>query len=114
MTLQYARDVEMHDVEIAWEEPHAATWQSGLVVDDVEDLLLDGARFDAAPGSTQSAMRLNNSNSVTIRHSRIGSVHVTGSNSKDIRLVETALGDGQKRLLDREKPIMEKLRRVGL
>jgi N-acetylneuraminate synthase len=33
---------------------------------------------------------------------------------RDIRLVETALGDGQKRLLDREKPIMEKLRRVGL
>ena len=33
---------------------------------------------------------------------------------RDIRLVETAFGDGQKRLLDREKPIMEKLRRVGL
>jgi N-acetylneuraminate synthase len=33
---------------------------------------------------------------------------------RDIRLVETALGDGHKRLLDREKPIMEKLRRVGL
>ena len=33
---------------------------------------------------------------------------------RDIRLVEIALGDGQKRLLDREKPIMEKLRRVGL
>jgi N-acetylneuraminate synthase len=33
---------------------------------------------------------------------------------RDIRLVETALGDGQKRLLERERPIMEKLRRVGL
>jgi N-acetylneuraminate synthase len=33
---------------------------------------------------------------------------------RDIRLVEIAMGDGQKRLLDREKPIMEKLRRVGL
>jgi N-acetylneuraminate synthase len=33
---------------------------------------------------------------------------------RDIRLVETAMGDGQKRLLEREKPIMEKLRRVGL
>jgi len=33
---------------------------------------------------------------------------------RDIRLVETAFGDGQKRLLDREVPIMEKLRRVGL
>ena len=33
---------------------------------------------------------------------------------RDIRLVETALGDGQKRLLDAEVPIMKKLRRVGL
>jgi N-acetylneuraminate synthase len=33
---------------------------------------------------------------------------------RDIRLVETAFGDGKKRLLDREIPIMEKLRRVGL
>jgi N-acetylneuraminate synthase len=33
---------------------------------------------------------------------------------RDIRLVEKSFGDGQKRLLDREVPIMEKLRRVGL
>ena len=33
---------------------------------------------------------------------------------RDIRLVETAFGDGQKRLLDAEVPIMQKLRRVGL
>jgi len=33
---------------------------------------------------------------------------------RDIRLVETSLGDGEKRLFEREKPIMEKLRRVGL
>ncbi len=31
---------------------------------------------------------------------------------RDIRLVETAMGDGVKRVLDREKPIIEKLRRV--
>ena len=33
---------------------------------------------------------------------------------RDIRLVEAALGDGHKRLLETEVPIMEKLRRVGL
>jgi N-acetylneuraminate synthase len=33
---------------------------------------------------------------------------------RDIRLVETSFGNGEKRLLEREKPIMEKLRRVGL
>ena len=33
---------------------------------------------------------------------------------RDIRLVETSMGDGVKRILDREVPIMQKLRRVGL
>lgn len=33
---------------------------------------------------------------------------------RDIRLVETSFGDGEKRLLDAEVPIMQKLRRVGL
>lgn len=32
---------------------------------------------------------------------------------RDIRLIETSLGDGKKRVFDREIPIMEKLRRVG-
>jgi N-acetylneuraminate synthase len=32
---------------------------------------------------------------------------------RDIRLVEIALGDGVKRVLEREVPIMEKLRRIG-
>jgi N-acetylneuraminate synthase len=32
---------------------------------------------------------------------------------RDIRLVETSMGDGVKRVLDREVPIMQKLRRVG-
>lgn len=32
---------------------------------------------------------------------------------RDIRLVETSLGDGVKRILPREKPVLQKLRRVG-
>ena len=32
---------------------------------------------------------------------------------RDIRLVETAMGDGAKRVFEREKPIIAKLRRVG-
>jgi hypothetical protein len=89
MTLQYARDVAMNDVEIAWEEPHAVTWQTGLRVDRVEDLLLDGMKIDAAPGSDQPVVRLNDADGVWIRQSRIGHVHVTGSKSRNVRLVET-------------------------
>jgi N-acetylneuraminate synthase len=32
---------------------------------------------------------------------------------RDIRLVEQAMGDGVKRVLERELPVMQKLRRVG-
>ena len=89
MTLKYARDVAMKDVEIQWEEPHAATWHSGLVADQVEDLLLDGTRIDAAPGSNQPVLRLNDADGVLVRQSRVASVHVTGSKSRAVRLVET-------------------------
>lgn len=34
--------------------------------------------------------------------------------ARDIRLVETALGDGVKRVVEREQVVMKKLRRVGL
>jgi N-acetylneuraminate synthase len=33
---------------------------------------------------------------------------------RDIRLAEMAMGDGVKRVMEREIPIMKKLRRVGL
>jgi N-acetylneuraminate synthase len=32
---------------------------------------------------------------------------------RDIRLAETALGDGVKRVLDRELPVIQKLRRIN-
>jgi N-acetylneuraminate synthase len=32
---------------------------------------------------------------------------------RDIRLVESAMGDGVKRVYPREVPVMDKLRRVG-
>jgi N-acetylneuraminate synthase len=32
---------------------------------------------------------------------------------RDIRLLETAMGDGIKRVIEREKPIIKKLRRKG-
>ncbi len=89
MTLRYARDVAMNDVEVAWEEPHADTWKSGFVAEDVEDLRLDGARFDAVPGSSEPVLRLNNASGVKIRRSDIASLHVAGSKSKDIQLFET-------------------------
>ena len=56
MTLQYARDVEMKGVELRWEEPHASTWKSGLLVDHLKGLELDDVRIDPAPGSDQPVL----------------------------------------------------------
>jgi hypothetical protein len=97
MTLQYARDVAMNDVEIVWEKPYAATWQTGLMVDQVQDLLLDGTRIDAAPGSHRPVLQLSDVDGVLVRQSRIGSVHVMGMKSRGVRLVgtEAELTEGQ-------------------
>jgi polygalacturonase len=89
MTMKYARHIAMNDVEIAWEEPYGGTWKSGLVVDQVEDLSLDGTRIEAAPGSDQPVLRLNDADGVVIKQSSIASVHLTGSKSRDVRLLET-------------------------
>jgi hypothetical protein len=89
MTLKYARNVQMNDVDIAWEEPHAATWQSGLAADQVQNLLLEDMRIDAAPGSDQPVLPLNDADGVVIRQSQIASVNVTGASSRAVRLVET-------------------------
>jgi polygalacturonase len=89
MALKYARNVEMKDVDIAWEEPHAATWQSGLTADQVQDLLLEDMRIDAAPGSAQPVLRLNDADGVVIRQSQIASLDVAGRRSRAVRLVDT-------------------------
>ena len=89
MTLKYARDVSMKDVEVHWEDPHSATWESGLAADQVKDLLLSEVTFDAAPGSTKPVMVLNNVDGAIIRQSNIASIQVTGEKSQKIRLFET-------------------------
>jgi hypothetical protein len=89
MTLKYARDVALKGVEIHWDEPHAATWQSGLVADQVSDLVLADVTIDPAPVSAGPVVRLNDADGVTIRQSQIASVEVTGSKTKAVRLSET-------------------------
>ena len=89
MTLKYARDVALKDVEVRWDEPHAQTWRSGLVAEQVQDLRLEDARIDAAPGSSEPVVRLTDAEDVTVRESRIASVHVSGAKSKGVRLLGT-------------------------
>jgi polygalacturonase len=88
ITLRYARDVAIKDLDIRWEEPRASNWQSGLEANQVQDLLLEDVRIDAAPGSEQPVLHLTDSDGVLILHSRVASLHVSG-NSKAVRLVDT-------------------------
>jgi polygalacturonase len=88
MTLKYAREVAMRDVEVRWDDPHAATWQSALMVEQVQILLLDNVELEPAPGSEQAALRIHDADGVTVRESRIASVHV-GARSTAVRLVDT-------------------------
>ena len=57
---------------------------------------------------------------ITLERARLGSDHAASLGTsgiirlvRDIRLAEMAMGDGIKRVMEREVPIMKKLRRVG-
>ncbi len=89
MTVKYARDFEMKGVEIHWEDPPASTWQSALTVDQVKDFAIEDVRLDAPPGSSKPVLRLNDSQDVTVDHSRIASVEVTGSKTSGVHLAGT-------------------------
>jgi hypothetical protein len=58
------------------------------VVDNVQDLILDGMSIDAAPGSSYPVLRLNDVDGVLVRQSRIASVDVAGA-SRAVSLWDT-------------------------
>jgi polygalacturonase len=89
MALKYARDVEMNDVEIHWDTPHADSWTSGLVADQVEDLRLTDVSAEPAPGSSHPAVSFNNIDGALIRDSNIASIQIAGANSKNVRITGT-------------------------
>lgn len=89
MTLKYARDVKMDGVEVHWEEPHATTWQSAFVAEQVNDLGLNDVTFDPVPGSSQPVVRLSDVDDVTLRDSQVASLLVGGSSSRNVRVLGT-------------------------
>jgi hypothetical protein len=51
LTVRQARGLRMSNLEIAWEEPFAASWRNGLSLDQVKDAILDRVEVHSAPGS---------------------------------------------------------------
>lgn len=89
MTLRDARNFTMKDVEIRWEKPESSTWRTGLQVENVQNLLLEGVDIAAAPGSRGNVMELKDVDGVTLRNSRAATIHVAGRRSRKIRLLDT-------------------------
>jgi polygalacturonase len=82
LTLRYARNFSMKDVEIHWEKPESPTWKAGMEIGDVRDLLLEGV-------DVPTRMALTNVENVTIRQSRTPAIQVSGAKSRGIRLVDS-------------------------
>jgi hypothetical protein len=82
LILRNARNCTMKDVEIRWEKPESSTWKTGLHVESVSDLLLDGVDIP-------TRMTLKDAQNVTVRHSRAPTFHVSGARTGKIRLRDT-------------------------
>jgi polygalacturonase len=89
MTLRDARNFTMKDVEVRWEKPESATWQTGLRVGNVENLLLEGVDIAAAPGSHAEALSFKDADGVTLRNSHAARIHVSGRRTHKIRVLDT-------------------------
>ena len=89
MSLHEARNVTMKDVEVRWEKPNASTWQTGLRVENVDGLLLDGVDISEAPGSNAPVVSMKDVENVTLRNSRAATVHLTGQRTRKIRVIDS-------------------------
>jgi hypothetical protein len=88
LTFKYARDVQLHNVEVIMEDPSTPKWKSPLAFEDASDILVDGFRGRLPKGSRESAISLKNVKGAVIRNSRAdpagATLLVAGIGTKDI------------------------------
>ncbi len=88
LTFRYARDVELHNVDVVMANPTTARWKSALAFEDASDILVDGFRGRLPRGSKEPAISLKNVTGAVIRNSRVdpadGTLLVAGMGTKDI------------------------------
>jgi len=97
MQFRFARDLKVKDVEVVWDKPESAKWQSALSFQDVHGLRLEG--FVGAPAKPQTdipAVVLDQVERAAISNSkaRPGTnvyLKVKGAKSRDIYLVGNEL-----------------------
>ena len=85
---RYARDVQLHNVEVTMEEPSSAKWKSPLAFEDAADILVDGFHGRLPKGSREPAISLKNVKGAVIRNSRAdpagATLLVSGMGTKDV------------------------------
>lgn len=90
LVFKQARNLRLKDVEIAWEGPHSEKWQSALVLDEIQGLILDGITAGPAPGADAApAVLLNQVDDAVVRNCRAAEgtgtfLLLTGEGTKDI------------------------------
>jgi hypothetical protein len=88
--LENGRNIKMRGVEIVWSQPEFEGWQSALVVDQVDDLLLDGLSARQSPhGEVFPAISLSNVDGARISncHAQRGTgtfLQVSGNRTNDV------------------------------
>lgn len=84
-----ARGFSMKDAQIRWGQPPADTWRSGLTAEDIEDLQFDTLDVQAAPASTAPVVELANANEAILQSLRAKTIHLAGSRTREVRLLQT-------------------------
>ena len=96
MQVRWARNLKLRDLEIIWDKPESAKWQSALRLEDAQDVDLDGFRGRQAH-SGMPAVGFVNVDDVTVRNSKAlpGTelfLDVAGAGCRAIRLIGNDLG----------------------
>ena len=54
LVFKQARNLRLRDVEVVWEGPGSAKWESGLAFEEIRGLILDGVTAGQAPGAASA------------------------------------------------------------
>ncbi len=99
MEVRWARNLKIRDVEVIWDKPASATWQSALRLEDARDVELDGFGGTHA-GAGRPAVQFTNVQRATVRNSKARSgtevfLGVGGTGSGDICLAGNDLSEAK-------------------
>jgi hypothetical protein len=90
MQIRWARHLRLKDVELIWDQPVSAKWQTPLRLEDAQDVELDGFRGRSAAAGAP-VLAFTNVDGVTIRNSSAAAgtgvyLDVAGARSRAVRL----------------------------